>query len=164
QPERLQRFIDRPPVEPPPRDADVLAGRVTGGGDLAPAQRVPLSHDADETVLEQRLRTDLRTGRLPDNAGFQIDGPVAKRRALFVRLLHEAEPHAGGFLADACDEARSEVFHKALAGPQGERSDELFDVELLGRAEDRFRILHELTDPLAKFERPRCGDETASRP
>ena len=73
-----------------------------------------------------------------DDAGFQIDGPVAKRRAVLVRLLHEAQPHAGRFLADARNEVRSEVLHKAFAGPQRERSDELFEVELLGGAQNRF--------------------------
>ena len=130
QPERLQGFIDRSLVEAPPRDADVPAGRIAGGRDLALAQRVPRSHDADEAVPEQGLRAHLRTGRLPHDAGFQIDGPVAKRRAVLVRLLHEAQPHAGRFLADASDEVRPEVLDEAFAGPQRERSDEL----LRGRA------------------------------
>jgi hypothetical protein len=60
--------------------------------------------------------------------------PSRKWRAVFVWLLHEAQPHAGSFLADASNEVRSEVLHKAFAGPQREHSDELFEVELLSRA------------------------------
>src|SRR4051812_43606407 len=53
QPERLQGFINRSLVEIPPRDTDVPAGRITGGRDLALAQRVPQSHNANETISEQ---------------------------------------------------------------------------------------------------------------
>ena len=38
----------------------------------------------------------------------------------------------------------------------------LFQVGLLRWAEDRFGILHELTDALPEFERPGCGNKTAS--
>src|SRR3954454_5504238 len=110
------------------------AGGITGGSDLALGQRVPHSHDAKKTIPEQGLRAHLRARRLLHDASFQIDGPLSKWRAVFVRLLHEAQPHAGSFLADASDEVRSEVLHKAFAGPQRERSDQLFEVELLGRA------------------------------
>jgi hypothetical protein len=47
----------------------VPAGRITGGSDLALAQRVPHPHDANETVSEQCLRTHLRTSGLPRNLG-----------------------------------------------------------------------------------------------
>jgi hypothetical protein len=70
----------------------------------------------------------------PTTPVFQIDGPVAKGRAVFVWLLHEAQSHAGSFSADASNEIRSEVLDKAVAGPQRERPDELFEVERLGRA------------------------------
>jgi len=63
-----------------------------------------------------------------------IDGRVAKGRAVFVWLLHEAQPHAGSLPADASNEVRSEVLDKAIAGAQRERSDEQFEVERLGRA------------------------------
>src|SRR4051794_27093914 len=112
----------------------MLSSRITGGCDLTFGQRVPHAHDAKETISKQGLRTHLWTGRHPHNASFQIDGPVAKWRAVFVGLLHEAQPHAGSVLADASHEVRSEVLHKAFAGPQRERSDQLFEVELLGRA------------------------------
>jgi hypothetical protein len=58
------------------------------------------------------LRTHLRTNRLPDNASFQIDGPVAKWRA-FVWLLNEAQPHDWSFLANAraCFCAIPELHH-----------------------------------------------------
>ena len=92
------------------------------------------AHHANETVAEQCLRTHLRTRCLPHNAGFEIDGAVAKWRAVLIRLRHETQPHAGSFLADARNEVRSEVLHKAFAGPQREGSDELFEAELLSRA------------------------------
>jgi hypothetical protein len=96
---------------------------------------MPHAHDADETVAEQCLHTQFRSRRLADNAGFQIDDSVAKWRAVLVGLLHEAQPHAGRFLANAGNEVRPEVLHKAFAGPQRERSDQLFEVELsLGAA------------------------------
>jgi hypothetical protein len=97
------------------------------------AQLVPHSHHANETVPEQCLHTHLRTRRLPHNASFEIDRAVAKRRAVLVWLLHEAQPHAGSFLADASNEVGPEILHEAFAGPQRERSDQLLEVELLGR-------------------------------
>lgn len=78
QTERTQGLINRSLVETPPRDADVFASRITGGSDLALTQRVPDSHDANETVSEQGLRPHLRTYRAPHHAGFQVDAPVAK--------------------------------------------------------------------------------------
>jgi len=123
-----------PLVETAARDGDVPAGRITGWRDLALAQRVPHAHDANETIPEQCACSHLRTSRLPHHASLQIDRPVAKRRARFVWFLHEAEPHARSLLADASNEVRSEVLHKAVAGPQRERSDEPFEIELLGRA------------------------------
>src|SRR5258707_110693 len=104
------------PIETPPRDRDVPAGGVAGGCDFALAQRVPHSHHSDESVREQCLRPHLRTGRLPDDASFEIDGPVAKRGTI-VWLPHEAQPHAGSLPPDASNEVRSEVLHKAFAGP-----------------------------------------------
>ena len=53
QPKRLQGLINRSLVETPPRDADVPASRITRGSDLALAQRMPHSHDANKTVSEQ---------------------------------------------------------------------------------------------------------------
>src|SRR5439155_11303220 len=110
------------------------------------------------------LCTNLRTGRLPHHASLQIDAPVAKRGAFFVRFRYEAEPHARSFLAGASYEIRSEVLNKTFAGTKRERPDELFEVELLGRTENRFCILNELTDPLAEFERSGCRNETSSGP
>ena len=80
QPQWSQGFIDinRSPVQTPSRDADVPAGRITGGSDLALAQRVPHAHDANETVPEQRLHAHLRTRRLPHDTRFQIDRSVAQ--------------------------------------------------------------------------------------
>ena len=76
--EVLQRRIDRPAAKALPRHADVPAGRVTGGGDRATDQRVPRAHDADETVAEQCLHTQLRGLRLTHDAGLQVDDPVTK--------------------------------------------------------------------------------------
>jgi hypothetical protein len=75
--------------------------------------------------------------------------------------LQEAEPHARSLLANASDEIRSEVLNEAVARTKRERPDEVFEVEPLGRAENTFCILNELTDPLTEFERAGCGDETA---
>jgi len=86
------------------------------------AQRVPHSNDANEMIAEQSLRTHFRTSRLSHHAGFQIDGPIAKRRAIFVWLLHEAQPHAGSFLPDASNKLRPKVLHKPVAGSQRECS------------------------------------------
>ena len=80
-----------------------------------------------------------------------------ERCAFFVWFLHEAEPHARRLRADARNEIRPEVLNKAVAGPNRERPDQLFEVELLSRTEHRCCILNELTDLLAKFERARCG-------
>jgi len=66
-------------------------------------------------ISEECLHPQFGSGRFLDNASFQIHGPFAKRRATFVRFLHEAQPHAGSLLADASDEVRSEVLHKAFA-------------------------------------------------
>ena len=42
QPQRMQGFVDRPPVETSSRDEDVPAGRVTGRRDLALAEGCPI--------------------------------------------------------------------------------------------------------------------------
>src|SRR5258706_1267192 len=108
---------------------------------------MPHSHDANHTVSQQTLRPHLRTRHRPHNASFQIDGPVTKWRTVSVRLLHEAQPHAGRLPADASNEVQSKVLHKTFAGPQRECSDELFEVELLRGTQDRFSVLYELTNP-----------------
>jgi len=164
QPQGLQGFINRSLIEAPSRDQDVPAARITGGSDLAAAQRMPPSHRANETVTKQRVRANLGTRCLSDHACFQVDGSVAKRRAVSVCFLHEAEPHSRSFLADARKQSRPEVLHEAFAGAQRERADELFEVERLGRAQNRFSVLHKLTDTLAEFECSRRGNETAPGP
>jgi hypothetical protein len=92
------------------------------------------SDDANEAVSEQCLRAHLRGRRLHDNAGFQIDRPVAKWCAVFVWLLHEAQPHTGRLFADASKEVRSEVLDKAFAGPQREGAHQVSEVEILSGA------------------------------
>lgn len=160
QSKRLQGFVNRSLFETLlPRDADVSAGRITGASDLAFAQRVPHSHDANKTVPEQCLRTNFRTSRLLHYASFQIDRPVAKGRAVLIWLLHEAQPHGWSFPGDASDETGSEVFYEALAGPQRECSDQPLEVEIPGRAKNRFSVLHELPDPLAQLKRSGGGWE-----
>lgn len=118
--ERLQGFINRSLVEPPPGDADVPASRIRRGRDLDLAQWVPHPHDANETVSEQCLRTQLRASGLPHDTRFQIGGSVVKWRAVFICPLHETQSHARSFLADARNEVRSEVLHKAFTGVQRE--------------------------------------------
>src|SRR5712671_3410507 len=140
EPEWIQGFINRSHVEPPSRDEDVIGRSIASGSDPALAQCVPVSHDADETVSEQALRPHLRTRHLAHNASFQIDAPVTKWRTVSVRLLHEAQPHAGRLPADAGNEVRSKVLHKTFAGPQRECSNELFEVEPLGGTQDRFSV------------------------
>ena len=60
--------------------------------------------------------------------------------------------------------SRPEGLHKALTGPQREGPDELAEIEHLGGAENRFRLLNEVADPLAEFERPRGGNQAAPGP
>ena len=164
QAERIQGFINGPLFLPPPGHQDMPAARIARGCDLALAQRMALAHDADETVSEQRLRAHLRTYRACDNAGFQVDRPVAKRAAVLVGLLHEAKPYAGRLLAHAGNEVRSEILHEAFAGAQRERAHQLSEVGLPGRAQNSFRVLHQLADPIAQLKRSRCGNETPPGP
>ena len=140
QPERFQRFsnrslfIYRSLVETPPRNADVPAGRITRRRDLALTQRVTHPDDADEAVSKQCLRAHFRSRRLHDDAGFQIDRPLAKWPAVFVWLLHEAQPHTGRLFADASKEVWSEVLDKAFAGTQSEGAHQVSEVEILSGA------------------------------
>jgi hypothetical protein len=71
---------------------------------------------------------------------------TAERRAYFVWLLHEAEPHARRLRANASNQIHSEVLNKAFAGANRKRPDELLQVEPLGRTEHHFCILNELAD------------------
>src|SRR5262249_55548420 len=109
-----------------PRVQDVPASRIAGRSDLALAQRMPDPHRTNEAVPEQRLRTQLRTHGLANDACFQIDAPVAKRRTVSIRLRHKAQPHAGSFLAGACNEIWTEIFHEAVTYPQRECTDQPF--------------------------------------
>src|SRR5205085_2534239 len=104
------------------------------------------AHGANESVPEQGLRPQFRACRLGHNAGFQIDGSVAKRRAVLVRLLQKTQPHAGRFLADASNESGSECLDKAIAGAQREGAVQPFEVKLLSRTEERLRLLDKRTD------------------
>ncbi len=124
----------------------------------------PIRTTPMKTISEQALGTHLRTRRLPDDTRFQIDAPVPKGRAVLVRLGHEAQPHPRRLPADARNESRSEALHETLAGAQRERSDEASEVELLGGAQNGFRVVHEPADPLAKLERSGRRNETASGP
>ena len=90
--------------------------------------------------------------------------PSRSGRAVLVRLLHEAQPHAGRLPADAGDQVRAEILDEAFAGPQREGADELFEIELLDRAQHRLRVLHELADPLAELERAGRGNQAAPGP
>jgi hypothetical protein len=125
---------------------------------------VPLAHDTNVPIAEQSLHPQFRSACCLHNTGFKVNCPVAKRCTVFVRLLHEAKTHAGCFVSDSRNEVRSEVLHKAFAGSQREDAGKLFEIEFLCRTQDRFSILHDLTDALAKFERAGRGHELASRP
>lgn len=137
QSERLQRFpdwsffINRPLVETPSRNADVPAGSIPRGRDLAFGQRVTLSHDSYEIVSKQGLRAHLRGCRLRNDPSLQIDRPITKWRAVFVWFLHEAQPDAWSLFADARQQGRSEVLHKTFASTEREGSDESLEVEIL---------------------------------
>jgi hypothetical protein len=72
------------------------------------------------------------------------------------------KPYAKRLLADARDQLRPEVLHKALAGVQRERSDQPLEVELLSRTEYGFYILNEPADLLAQLERSGCRNQTTS--
>src|SRR5690348_2611262 len=110
---------------------------------------MPRPHDADKAVPEQGLGAHFRAGCRSDDTGLQINRSVAERRAVLVRLLHEPQPHAGSLIADPSNEVRSEGLDEALAGPQRKRPHQPLEVELLGRAKDRFAVLYELPDPSA---------------
>src|SRR5579872_831452 len=132
--------------------------------DLAPAQRVAFPYDADKVVAKKCPRTQFRIHRLCDDASLQIDASVAKWSRVAVRLRNETKSHTGRFVSDARNELRSEVFDEAITGSQRERPGEPAEIELFGRAQDRFSILHDLTNPLAEFERARCRDQSTSGP
>jgi hypothetical protein len=91
-----------------------------------------LSHNADETVPEQRLRSQFRPGCLAHDARFKINNSVAKRPAVFIGFRHKPKAHAGRFGADALNEFRSKVLNEAVASSQRESADEPFQVQLLG--------------------------------
>ncbi len=120
EPEQLEGLVDPPVFFAPPRDADVVSGRVAGGGDLALAERVARPHHADETVAEEQLGPQLGAGRLPHHPGFEVDAAVAQRRAVFVELGREMQPHAGSFGGDPGDQLGAEILHETLAGAQRE--------------------------------------------
>ena len=134
QPERLQRVVDRPLLEPAPRDADVPAGRIARGRDPRPGSSgCPVRTTPTKRSRNSACARSSGPVVFADDAGLQVDGAVAQRRAVLVGLLHEAQPHAGRLRADARDQGRAEVLHEALAGAQRERADEL----LRGRASRR---------------------------
>ncbi|MNY15070.1 hypothetical protein D3C86_1482680 [compost metagenome] len=164
QAERFQGFIDGALVEPAPGNVDVPAGRIPGRGDLALAQRVAGTYDADEAVAEQGLGAQLGAGVLADDAGFQVDAAGAQRRAVFVWLLHKAQAYARRLLCDARNQRRTEVFGKAFAAAQGEGSHQLLEVDLRGGAQHRFGVLHQLRDALAQFQRSGRRHQAAPGP
>src|SRR5687768_15705690 len=103
---------------------------------------MPGTDDADEAVPEERLRADLGTGRARDDARFQIDDPVAKWRAVFIDLLHEAQHDSGSFRGDARNQVRTEVLDEAVARSERERSRERPEIRLPGGTQHRFAVLH----------------------
>jgi hypothetical protein len=120
------------------------------------------SHDADEAISKQGLSTEFWTCSVCHDASLKIDGTVAKRCVVFIRLLYEAQPDTRCFRADAGNESRTEVLYEAIASSQRKRLNELSKVELRDRAQNCFSVLNELSDPLAELERPRRVDKTTS--
>ena len=115
-------------------------------------------------VPEQCLGADLRSDRLPHHPRFEIDGPVAQRPAVAIRLRHEPQADAGCFFGDPGDKAGPEVLDEAIAGPQREGSGELLQIEPLGRAEHRLGFRDESTSAFAQLDRPRRRDQTPAGP
>jgi hypothetical protein len=164
QPNRFEGLIDRSAAGTRRRDEDVPTGGISGGCDPASAERVADAHDADEAVPEQELGPHLRAGRRADDSGLQVDAAVAERAAVPVRLGHEAQAHAGSLPARPGDERRPEILHETVARAQGERSGEPLEIESPGGPQYRLRLLHQPSDLLSQLQRPRGGNEAASRP
>src|SRR5690349_16627862 len=112
---------------------------------------MPCSHHSDQTVSEQRLCPHLRSSCVVHDTSLQVDVALAKRVAVLVCLLQEAQPDARSVGTDALEEAGSEGLHESLARPQRECSDELLDVDLVGGPKHRLCVLHELADPRTKL-------------
>ncbi len=90
QAERMQGFIDCPPVEALPRHVDMPAHRVSCRRDLALRKGMSHAHDTHIAIAKQRLHPQFRRCRLLDDARFQVHCPLAKWPAVLVGLLHEA--------------------------------------------------------------------------
>ena len=83
-----------------------------------------------------------------------ISTDLAQWPAVLVELVQKAQADAGGLFADASQQRDSEVLDKALTGPQREGSLELPEVQLVGGAQSGLGVVDELTDALARLERP----------
>ncbi|MNF90512.1 hypothetical protein D3C84_730780 [compost metagenome] len=78
--------------------------------------------------------------------------------------MHETQAHAWCLCGDEGDQRSAEVFDEAFAGAQSEGAFQVHEVGLLGRAQHRFYLLHQLTDPLAQFQCSRRRHEAAPGP
>lgn len=124
QPKQSQGLIDRPLIEAAPGNVDVAAAGKARGRNLTFAKLMPKAYDTDKPIPEQSLPPHLRSRRLSDDPGLQINRPISKRCALLVGLGHKPQPHAGRLRLDTSNEVRAKILHKSFAGPQRERSNQ----------------------------------------
>src|SRR6185312_1262059 len=109
---------------------------------------------------KQRLRPHLRSGCLVDDTRLEVDAALAQQGAVFMRLLHEAQPHSRCLGRDAVEDAGTKSLGKSLTRPQREGPSELRDIDLFCGSKHRAGILHELRDTLAQLQRARRRYET----
>ena len=140
----------------------MASSHIKFGRHRASAKVVAGAHDADEAVAKQCLGPDFRTGGLANDAGFQINGTVPKRRAVAVGLLQEMQSNGWRLGADACDQRRSEGFDKTFAGSEGEGFRQRREIEVFAWPQHRFGILHQLPHAFAQFECARRGNQATA--
>ncbi|MNV42237.1 hypothetical protein D3C71_1339060 [compost metagenome] len=161
-PRGSQGVVHRPFVLIAARHQNVLRLGVAGQRDLAATKRMARAHHADEAVFKQCARAQLGAGRVAHHAGFQVDLAFAQRRTALVGLLHEAQPHAGGFVASAGEQPGAEIFDKAVAGTQREAAIQPRQVQCFGGPQHGFHVLHQFMHMGAQRQRARRGNQPAS--
>ena len=164
QPKFRQGVVDMAPLIVSTGDMDVSCRGISGGRNLALAQRVPNPHHTDVAVSKQRLRTHLRTNGLVNHARFQINGSVAQRATGLLQLVQEVQSNTGSFGVNASQQSGAEVLHKALARAKTECSIKVFESEFVGRTQCRFGGMDKLTDGIAKFHCSGRCDQAAPCP
>ena len=113
---------------------------------------------------EQGLCTHFRAHGPAYDARLQIDGPFAERRAVLVRLRHEAQLHARGLSKDARNEPWAEVLNEAFVGTQREAPCQPFQIERPGWAKNGLGLPHKITHTAAQFECAGRGNQASSGP